>query len=242
MSKDELGDRMKDAESVYDLQIPGDKFIVLRADGRSFSKFTSDFAKPFDPRMSSAMLAAAIEMNDTMLGFMGYVQSDEITVVLKPKRNKADTGFIDHIFNGRIQKLISLAASSATRAFNENIGTYSNKRPLFDCRIQAFDTIDEATNCVFWRILDCKRNAVSAVYRYTYGHSKMQNKSVKVMLEELVSDGHWAKYHNDYKYGVLFSKKKSSLIEGRVIDTRINLEEVLEKHSHECRVKAFLEE
>ena len=55
-SKDELGDRMKQYEGMeasvtFMPYLP----IVARIDGRSFSKFTKPFQRPFDSRIMLAM-------------------------------------------------------------------------------------------------------------------------------------------------------------------------------------------
>jgi tRNA(His) guanylyltransferase len=57
MLNEKLGDRMKKYESMIDNQIvikPCESFII-RLDGRSFSKFTKKFHKPFDIVFVKAM-------------------------------------------------------------------------------------------------------------------------------------------------------------------------------------------
>jgi len=54
---DDLGDRLKayEAHETARKLIPGIP-IYARIDGRSFSKFTRDMERPFDPRMTAAMV------------------------------------------------------------------------------------------------------------------------------------------------------------------------------------------
>lgn len=54
---DDLGDRLKayEAHETARKLIPGIPFYA-RIDGRSFSEFTRDMQRPFDPRMTAAMV------------------------------------------------------------------------------------------------------------------------------------------------------------------------------------------
>lgn len=89
-----------------------------------------------------------------------------------------------HPFNGRCQKIASLAASKASLAFNRYLGAWfliackwmisflasviETNDPLhgqkvwqacFDARCFALPTSEEVLNCIVWRIQDVKRNS-----------------------------------------------------------------------------------
>ena len=57
-----LGDRMKEYESCYNLKIPNRSYVIIRLDGKGFSKYTKKFNKPFDDLLSNVMDAATIEL------------------------------------------------------------------------------------------------------------------------------------------------------------------------------------
>ena len=53
MGKDKsLGDRMKEYESCYGFKIPNRSYVIIRLDGKGFSKYTKAFDKPFDDLLS----------------------------------------------------------------------------------------------------------------------------------------------------------------------------------------------
>ena len=55
--------------------------IYARIDGRSFSKFTRGFERPYDSRMSDAMIETMKGLVDKTHARLGYTQSDEISLV-----------------------------------------------------------------------------------------------------------------------------------------------------------------
>jgi tRNA(His) 5'-end guanylyltransferase len=64
MKRDDFGNRMKAFESVYtDVRIPIELPMMVRVDGKGFSKFTKGFNKPFDDDLSGAMIAMMLHPN-----------------------------------------------------------------------------------------------------------------------------------------------------------------------------------
>ena len=110
MMQDTLGQRMKAYEQEYRQAVPEGKWIILRLDGRGFSRFTKKmrFGKPFDGVMSEMMSRTALALAKDFQAVAAYMQSDEITLVLPPYY----TGF-----SRRSEKLIGCAASLAGAAF-----------------------------------------------------------------------------------------------------------------------------
>ena len=54
--RESLASRMKSYEAVYDYHLPANTPTILRLDGHGFSKFTANFARPFDPRFHDSYL------------------------------------------------------------------------------------------------------------------------------------------------------------------------------------------
>lgn len=177
VSKDALGDRMKAYERVetartLDVHSP----VIVRIDGRGFSRFTRGFERPFDARMTAAMIATTSALVERTHALVGYTQSDEITLIYQA----AEGG--DILFSGKVQKLTSVLAGLATAAFCREIAStfppeISDRLPHFDAR--AFNVPDraEAANCLLWRIRDAEKNAVSMACASHFSHRAMHLKN-----------------------------------------------------------------
>ena len=84
-------------------------WIILRLDGRGFSKLTeAHFAKPFDPHFKEAMTLATLATAQDFNAVLAYTQSDEISLLLHK-----DT----QLFDRRVEKLTTLSASLASVTF-----------------------------------------------------------------------------------------------------------------------------
>ncbi|KAF4625646.1 hypothetical protein G7Y89_g12517 [Cudoniella acicularis] len=183
-----LGDRMKSYEGVYEFKLgPGP--AILRLDGHTFSKFTANFARPFDQRIHDAMTATC---SDLLCHFpsatLAYTQSDEITLVFPSGINA---------FNDRVQKICSLAAAFTSVRFNMHLATAIAASPKptvlkpevlgtahFDGRLFTVPTEEEALNCVLWRCRgDAVRNSVNAFARTIFSTKELHGKSTKEVLQ-----------------------------------------------------------
>lgn len=203
--KDEFGDRMKAYESVTsDKKLDTSLPICIRIDGKKFSKFTKGMKKPFDADMTEIMQSVTETLVKKFHATAGYTQSDEITLVFFENDAKSI------VFSGREQKICSVVAATATSAFMlqlfEKVMIPSmHKLPTFDAR--AFNVPDdgEAVNTIVWRIIDARKNSVSATFRWTLGHNNMQNKNQKEMIAYMLEHNvDWNKDFSDYnKYGTI---------------------------------------
>lgn len=189
MSKDDLGDRMKQYESietnrVIDPSLP----IYARIDGRGFSRFTKNMIRPFDLRMTNCMIETTRFLVKETNASIGYVQSDEISLVWKPV-----DGTKDRFFGGKIQKICSVLASMAAARFAveyaREFGKISEDFPHFDCRVISLPSTTEATNMLLWRSLDASKNSVSMAARYFYPHRDLQGKSSLEMIYMIKDKG-----------------------------------------------------
>jgi tRNA(His) guanylyltransferase len=118
--KDSLGDRMKGQyEDRARFMLPRRTYTIIRCDGKSFHTFTRHCEKPNDAALAGAMdVAASALCREAQGAKLAYVQSDEISVLL--------TDFAlpttDAWFDGNVQKMVSVAASVVTEAFNRAHG------------------------------------------------------------------------------------------------------------------------
>jgi len=208
---DEFGDRMKQYERVetdrkFDPSLP----IYVRIDGRGFSKFTRDFDRPYDIRMSNAM----IDTTKYLVKYVpdvkiGMTQSDEISLVLYNNTEEAEM-----FFGGKVQKLVSVLASMATIGFvkalmDNGLGEYLNRMPHFDCRVFQLPSKSEAANAMLWREQDARKNAVSMAARTVMSHKEMQGKSGPEMIEIMRERGiNFEDYPAFFRQGTFIRKEK----------------------------------
>ncbi|OAK96153.1 hypothetical protein IQ06DRAFT_230605 [Phaeosphaeriaceae sp. SRC1lsM3a] len=186
-----LADRMKTYEAAFEYTLPTDTPILLRLDGHGFSRFTSHFNRPFDQRIHDAMISTSTDLlNFFPQATVAYTQSDEITLVFP-------SGV--QVFNDRLQKLSSLAASFCSVHFNKHLALALTAQPepaikesatkvlgtaYFDARFFAVPSIQEALNCLLWRCRnDAVRNAVSGFARTLYTPKQMHGRRTKELLE-----------------------------------------------------------
>lgn len=185
--KDSLGDRMKGYENISRDYLTRRIPAIIRLDGKAFHTFTKGMAKPFDPIMTTAMQQTMKYLCENIQGcILGYTQSDEITLVLTDYA----TIKTDAWFGYNIQKMVSIAASMATLAFDREFiiahgdwfeksfnngvsehpgfsrldSLYSSKRhkAMFDARVFSIPK-EEVCNCLIWRQQDATRNSIEAV-------------------------------------------------------------------------------
>ena len=204
MSHDALGDRMKEYEKQETARrfLPGLP-IYARIDGRGFSKFTRDMERPFDIHMSRCMIETTKTLVKETHATVGFVQSDEISLVWIPGANGVAW------FDGKIMKMSSVLAGLVTAAFIENVLNYfSNwaqlimRLPHFDCRVIGMPSETEAANMLLWRNLDASKNSISMAAHHYYSHKELQNKSGSDKHEMLHAKGvNWNDYPAFFKRG-----------------------------------------
>jgi tRNA(His) guanylyltransferase len=202
MSKDDLGDRMKAYEAVetarrFDPHLP----VYARIDGRSFSRFTRRMERPFDGRMLAAMIGTAQYLVEQTHAAIGYVQSDEISLVWAGSGRGNS-----HFFSGKIQKSCSVLASMAAARFaveiQSNFGLLGAACPHFDCRVIQLPSETEAANMLLWRELDARKNSVSMLAHHHFSHRELQGKSQADQLEMLASRGiRWEDQQQNFQRG-----------------------------------------
>jgi len=184
MSRDEFGDRMKSYETTEAQRtLPPDRPVLVRIDGRRFSRFTKGFRKPFDPDLSGAMRETCRLLVEETGARAGYVQSDEISLILE-RRHEADA----LPFSGRSQKIASTCASLATALFIRALHRSHPERalgtvPSFDARAWSVPDRTEAANAILWRIHDARKNGISAACRTVARPSEMKGLSGPEMID-----------------------------------------------------------
>lgn len=183
---DEFGNRMKAYEAIettrkLDPHLP----IYARIDGRAFSGFTRGMERPFDLRMTGAMIETTKHLVHETHALVGYVQSDEISLVWLADRPESDV-----LFSGKVQKMTSVLASMAAAKFATVIPAgFEHRLPHFDCRVFQLPSKEEAANAFLWRAMDARKNAISMVAQSRFSPKQLHGKDQKAMLTMLAEIG-----------------------------------------------------
>lgn len=201
---DSLGDRMKSYEAETRSVLEKKRFTIIRLDGKSFHRFTKNLDRPYDHRMSGAMMrTASFLLNEVQGCRISYTQSDEITLVLSDMK-RAET---ESWFGGNVQKMASVSASMATWSFQEEAASFRSDcvgAGLFDSRVFQVPNIDEAVNNLVWRYKDCTRNSVQMLAQSVFSHKELQGISTLGVLEMLSEAGiAWTECASEHRFGNL---------------------------------------
>lgn len=191
--------RMKSYEAVEDRTLTARLPVCIRVDGRAFHHWTRGCVKPFDEALHACMNDAATAILRDFHGVLAYHQSDEITVVLWNEDTRAEP-----LFGNRTAKLLSVAASVVTAAFNLAAWARMPGRPLafFDARVFCLPSIEEAANMLLWRERDATRNSLSALAHAHFSHKALHGKNSSDMHEMLHGKGiNWAALPDHQKRG-----------------------------------------
>lgn len=192
---DSLGDRMKGYENVYNHKLIRRLPVIIRLDGRAFHTLTKNMIKPYDLRFSKCMLYATIELVKEIQGsIFAYTQSDEISILLQDWKYYTTEAW----FDSKVQKMVSVSASIATRGFNElsrvqfqgeeNKGLLeAAKKATFDSRVFNLP-FEEVNNYFLWRQNDATRNSVNALAQSEFSHKELQGINVTDVKEKLIKE------------------------------------------------------
>ena len=225
---DDLGDRMK----AYEAHECARRFLPMlpvyaRIDGRNFSAFTRDMDRPYDPNLSAAMIDTTMALVKETHARIGYVQSDEISLVWHGENYESGI-----FFDGKIVKMTSVLAGLATAHFMRAIRQIGfgyevvGRCPHFDCRVVQLPNRTEAANMFLWRELDATKNAVSMAARSVYSHKELYCKNGTEMQEMLFEKG-----INFNDYPAFF--KRGSFVRRIMVErpfSTAELERIPEKH------------
>jgi tRNA(His) 5'-end guanylyltransferase len=168
---DEFGSRMKAYEKIPNIQLTPRCPVIIRLDGNRFSRLTKRLPKPsydFLELMAQAMRDTAQAIDGCVFG---YTQSDEVTLVLRNDQSYTSTPWFDN----RVQKMTSLSASIMTENFcnrfhdlelDNDMRKLIAPRFRFDSRVYVVPNEVEMVNALYWRQLDCMKNAISMIAEY----------------------------------------------------------------------------
>ena len=207
-----------------------DKYIIAHIDGRSFSTMIKNkFERPFDKIFIDAMNRTAAWLCTQVCGcIFAYVQSDEITLIIRKNTDQSNV-----FFNARGCKMQSIIASMATCKFNQimmlnslngikpiinpinpiinpydllnNVKECIENHPLyqFDCKVWNVDTANDAMAWILFRNIDCVRNSKQQTAQTYITHNRLLNMSADAQIELLKNEQgiDWYSFDDGMKYG-----------------------------------------
>lgn len=125
---------MKECEIFSSLRVPCGSEVVVRVDGRKFSKLSTELGlkKPYDNDFTNLMCEVSREFFKEFAPKFIYTFSDEINILLA-----------DVPFNGRVEKINSVFAGFISASFQKNlmnIEKFRNITEKQDTRPVSFDS------------------------------------------------------------------------------------------------------
>lgn len=177
--KDQIGDRMKaQYENRTRYMLPRRTYTIVRVDGKAFHTFTRGHAKPFDYGLMTALDHAAIATCSEIQGCCcAYGQSDEYSFLLTDFMTTQTEAW----FDGNLQKIVSVAASTFTASFAQ-VGA------RFDARAFTIPDPVEVHNYFIWRQQDATRNAISMVGHHEFSPKEMHGLDTNQVQEKLFQE------------------------------------------------------
>jgi len=182
MDKTSLGDRMRGYIEVANTRLVKRTPVIVFVDGKKFHNYTREMTKPFSKTLIENMQVTAIALCEEIEGArIAFTQSDEISILVTNYTSLEQGAYFDF----RVQKIASIAASTATEAFNgtENL-PYGAK---FDARCFNLPR-EEVANYFVWRQQDWTRNSVQMLARSKFTQEELYKKDQNAMQEMLFKE------------------------------------------------------
>jgi tRNA(His) 5'-end guanylyltransferase len=149
---------------------------------------------------------------------IAYVQSDEISLLIKKTNPKGDV-----FFDGRLCKMQSIIASLATAKFNQLMLIYNIQNTIegimpliensslyqFDCKVWDVPTADDVMAWFLFRNIDCIRNSKQQTAQTYLSHKELMGKHTDDQIQ-LLKDNcgiDWNQFNEGEKYGRLVVKR-----------------------------------
>lgn len=150
MNSEDFDRIMRGRETYSTMTIPKGHMILVRCDGRGFTKHTqtAGYTKPFDGLFHSHMVRCAKRLLVELGGIYATTHSDEISVLMHPHTQ---------MFNRRSEKIASVSAGLVSAEFGQ----------AFDGRVSLAVNMREVVDYFSWRQADAKSNFLSSLAYWT---------------------------------------------------------------------------
>lgn len=202
---DSKGDFFKSKEIEASNSLKPKAWFIIRLDGKAFHTFTQGLNKPFDTKLSEAMIFTVKQLCAEVQNVkLAYTQSDEISLVLTDLDSQETALW----FEGKIQKMVSVASSIATAQFNRQFKHPQGTLAYFDARVFRLESLDEVKAYLLWRQEDAIKNAITLVALKHYSHKQIHKKNSKEKIEMIkVKGDSISSYFQGLIQGMMISKE-----------------------------------
>lgn len=201
-----LEDKCLYYRSLTDYKLVPNSYVIVMLDGRSFSKnIKNKMEKPFDNDFIRIMNETAEYLCKNIQGCkIGYVQSDEISLVLTDIEGEI-------FFGGRLCKIQGIVASMATAKFNALMHKFmtesdpDSEYPMFqfDCKAWNVPNVNDAYAWLLFRQNDCIKNSKQQFAQTYCTHKQLHGKNTdeQVSYCQEVTGYDWHTISDGKKYG-----------------------------------------
>jgi tRNA(His) 5'-end guanylyltransferase len=171
-----LQQRMIAYEDSYSSKIINRIPIIIKIDGRSFTRVTKNVQKPFCEKtmaiLNGTMLALVKQIDGAMFG---YQYSDKIFIVLRNDRKDDE----DPWFGNQIQEMCSSAASIATGKFINQIQEIDQPPKFegditFKTNVFGISNITEVINYLIYKQYCCMQYSINEVVYSIIGKNNQE--------------------------------------------------------------------
>lgn len=209
MDKSELATRCKAFESARDDRAPRGQPLLVRLDGRAFHTYTAGLRRPYDERLSHAMIETTRCLVEDLHAAVGYTQSDEISLLFYADKT-IPTSCLP--FDGRYLKIATVLAGLASAKFARLTSVVLPEKeyivPHFDGRAWSVPTPQDAVDAFVWRVQDATKNSVSMAAQAYYSHRQLLNKNTRDKIAMLRDEGvDWSAYPDFFRVGCFLRRR-----------------------------------
>lgn len=193
MRFDDLDARLRQYETLNDQFVLPDIYMVVRLDGRGFTKKADEvwqLNRPFDDKFHHAMLDTTKHL--MTVGFRvlyGYTQSDEISLLMD---------LHEASFNRKTRKILSILAGEASGVFSLAM----NSPASFDARICQLPNVALVQDYFSWRQEDAHRNGLNT---HCYWLLRQKGHSPQASTDFLLHKSLGEKHELLFEHGINFN-------------------------------------
>lgn len=181
--------RFNTYENSYDHFIISRIPVIIKIDGWSFSKVTSDINKPFCHKTMAIFGKTMMSLIKEIEGVVfGYCYSDKIILVLKNDKSFETEPW----FGNKVQRLSSVSASLASYYFMQHLWEMAdapklNHQIAFKSNVFAVPDINEVINYLIYRQRLCNKFAVNKAL-YTLLSDKYGDKLFSILNDKSINE------------------------------------------------------
>jgi tRNA(His) guanylyltransferase len=209
--KDDLGDRIKNnLENRMRHYLLRRMPVIIRLDGKAFSRWTKRFKKPYDPLLHAIFNDATKTLCQEVSGtILAEHHSDEVSLLLVDYQQLTTEAYFDY----NQSKVESVVAGLFTAEFcrlcvRSGVIDSDERWPSFDC--WSFNIPEsEVANYLWWRNRDAVRNSISMWAQSKFSHKELHGINTSQMQEMLFQKHgiNWNDLEQYKKSGWLFTKQ-----------------------------------